>query len=76
MQDLYYRMVWQWMSGSWKVVAEGHVRAFGMNCSLEGPTYCSFPPPHLYEKWWRWTPSTWGSGGTWSYAGERGNWQA
>lgn len=76
MQDLYFRRVWQWISGSWKVVAEGPVRAFGMNCSLEGPTYCSFAPPFLFERWWKYSPSTIGTGGTWDFAGEKGNWSA
>lgn len=74
MQDLYYRRVWQYVSGTWQVIAEGHVRAFGMNCTFEGPTYCSIAPPHLFERWWKYTPATWGTGGSWSWAGEEGNW--
>jgi hypothetical protein len=74
MQDLYYRRVWQHINGLWQVVAEGHVRGYGMNCSFEGPTYCSIAPPQLYERWWQYLPATWGTGGTWSIVGEQGNW--
>ena len=71
--DLYYRRVWQW-SGVWNVVVEGYVRNYGITCTLEGPTFCSIAPPYLAERWWRYAPHTFGTGGTWDYAGERNNW--
>jgi hypothetical protein len=72
--DLYYRRVWQWFGTAWQVVLEGPVRAFGPNCTFEGPTFCSIGPPWIAERWWRYSPSTIGTGGTWDYAGDRQNW--
>ena len=71
--DLYYRRVWQW-SGAWNIVSEGYVRTFGINCTLDGPTFCSIGPPYIYERWHRFVFSTFGTGGSWEYAGERQNW--
>jgi hypothetical protein len=82
MQDiLYYRRVWQF-SGAWKIVAEGYVRApdqwasvLGLTCSFNGPTYCQPPLPYIFERWWRYTFGTYGTGGSWSFAGEMRNWE-
>jgi hypothetical protein len=73
---LYYRRVWQWINGAWKVAFEGHVRAFGMTCSFEGPTYCSVNPPYIVERWWRHGRDLGHGGSSVLNAGERGNWQA
>jgi hypothetical protein len=73
--DLHYRRVWQHIGGAWQIVAEGTVRAFGMNCTLEGPSYCSIGPPYIFERWWRWSPGTYGSQSSkWLFVGEQGNW--
>ncbi len=71
--DLYYRRVWQYDHG-WSVVVQGYVRSFGPNCTFEGPTFCSMGPPYIYEVWWKWSPSTIGTGGEWIFAAERQNW--
>lgn len=72
--DLYYRRVWRW-DGAWVVAKEGFVRSFvGPNCSFEEPTFCALPPPYIAERWWKWSPSTIGTGGDWVYAGDRQNW--
>ncbi len=75
MDQLYYRRVQQWMGTMWQIVVEGYVRSFiGPNCTFDGPTFCSIAPPYIYEVWWRWTPSTIGTGGTWDLVAERKNW--
>ena len=72
--DLYYRRVWEYR-GAWQVVAEGPVRTLSpLNCTIEGPTWCSIAPPYLFERWWHYVPHTIGTGGTWDHAGDRQNW--
>ncbi|HYV99597.1 MAG TPA: hypothetical protein VE967_19215 [Gemmatimonadaceae bacterium] len=72
--SLFYRLVEQWIDGKWVHVVEGYVRTFAPNCTFEGPTFCSIAPPYLYERWWRWSPNTWGTGGSWVPAAEEKNW--
>ena len=75
MDQLYYRRVQQWVNQAWRVVVEGYVRSFvGPNCQFEGPTFCSIAPPYIYEQWWRWSPSTIGTGGEWVFAAAEKNW--
>jgi len=72
--DLFYRMVQQWNGSHWEIVVQGYVRAYQPSCTFEGPTYCSIAPPYLWERWWRWSPNTWGTGGSWVIAAEEKNW--
>ncbi len=84
MEDLYYRKVWTWEGTTGKPsMVEGFVRGqtvFGgvVPCMFDGPTRCSLPPPggthYVFERWWRWSPSTWGAGGSWVFAAEGDNW--
>ena len=75
MNDLYYRRVWQY-DGSWRVAAEGWVKdpVTVPACQFEPPTFCSIAPPYVYERWWKWLPSTFGTSGDWEFSAERQNW--
>lgn len=77
MKDLYYRRVWKWDGTQWLVAVEGPVRSlYGISCApaFEGLSFCAAPPPQVFERWWRHSPSTWGGGsGSWAFEGERTN---
>lgn len=80
MSELHYRHVWQWTGAAWDHVREGYVRLDlpGVFCNFPGafepPTFCSIGPPYVFERWFRWAPVTFGTGGTWEWAAERHNW--
>lgn len=47
------------------------------NPNFENFSWCMQPQPYIYERWWKFIPSTIGTGyGTWSYLGGRINWGA
>lgn len=68
--------VWDLDAQRYDVVFDNEVSAFdAFQCAVEGPTWCSLPQPYIYEQWWSFTSSTYGTDpGRWNYLGGRINW--
>lgn len=75
MQKRFYRRVWRWGSGVWKVVDEGIVNSWDVTCFIDKPSFCSMSPPYIFERWWVWETYTWGNQpGYWRWVSDEQNW--